>query len=829
MTPERWHDIKALLDEALEVPPAERDEFLAAMAGSDPELVQEVGALLALETQLGSFIERPFVRLGGHGDAADRVGERLGPYRLAREIGHGGMGTVYLAERADEEYDQRVAVKVLKRGLDTDEVVRRFRTERQILAGLDHPNIARLLDGGTTGDGLPYLVMEHVDGRPIDVYCREEGLGLDERLALFLAVCSAVALAHRNLVVHRDLKPSNILVTADGVPKLLDFGIAKLLDPQDAEGMMTVAGWRFLTPEYASPEQVSGAPVTTATDVYSLGVVLYQILADRRPYELAERSVEGLAQVLSAGDPPRPSQVAPAPRAASLAGDLDNIVLMALRRDAERRYGTVEQLADDVRRHLDGLPVHAAPDTVRYRVGKFVRRHRWGVATAAAIVSLLLAFGAVSLVLMQQARAEERRTQAVTEFLVEDVFGAADPNEGGLGPEASAVDLVRYSRQSITDSLHGDPALRASMLFALGSVSLKLGDLEAAESMLQEALALRLTDLPSDDPKIGEVKNELAGVHLQRRAEIETAERLTREALAIQRRHFRPSSPEVLEIETNLAMILNRAGKTEEADALNQKLIGDWRRIGNREELATVLNNHGSTLHLRSDYAAAEPLLREAVALRREVYRRPNSRLATSLNNLGSTLDKLGRWEEAEALYTEALAINRELFPDGHAQMVNKLNSLATVKQKRGALGEAKALLTEAQELSGEFEVSVLLRVALLRNLASVHSDLGEFTTAEALAREALALEIPPTQWRLYDVESVLGGALAGQGRFEASEPLLVNGYSRLIEMEGPASDYTQQARRRLVALYQAWGKPEQEALYGADEVPEAEPAGTSL
>ena len=536
VTPERWQDVKALLDEALEVAQEERTAFLEAMAGSDPDLVREVQALLALETQIGRFIERPVVRLGRHGDDADRVGQRLGPYRLAREIGRGGMGTVYLAERADEEFDRRVAVKVLKRGLDTDEVVRRFRTERQILAGLDHPNIARLLDGGTTDDGLPYLVMEHVDGRPIDVFCREEQLDVEQRLELFLAVCSAVELAHRNLVVHRDLKPSNILVTADGVPKLLDFGIAKLLDPQDAEGMMTVAGWRFLTPEYASPEQVSGAPVTTATDVYSLGVVLYQLLADRRPYELAERSVEGLAQVLSAGDPPPPSRVAPAPRAAHLAGDLDNIALMALRREAERRYGTVEQLADDLRRHLRGLPVRAVPDTVGYRVGKFVRRHRWGVAAAAAFVSLLLAFGAVSLVLMQRAQVEARRAEAVTDFLVQDVFANADPDQQ-LGPDAKVTDLVKLGREGLENDLQQDPAIRATLLHALGSVASKLGQLDEADAMLQEALDLRTKLFGPDDLKVAETKNELAGVALGRRSPeaAETAERLTREALAIQR------------------------------------------------------------------------------------------------------------------------------------------------------------------------------------------------------------------------------------------------------------------------------------------------------
>jgi eukaryotic-like serine/threonine-protein kinase len=834
VTPERWNDIKTLLDEALEVPPEERDAFLATLAGSDAELVREVKALLALETQLGSFIERPLMRLGGDGGAADRAGERLGPYRLVREIGHGGMGTVYLAERADDEFDQRVAVKILKRGLDTDEVVDRFRNERQIHAGLDHPNIARLLDGGSTADGLPYLVMEHVEGRPIDVYCREEGLGLEERLELFLAVCSAVELAHRNLVVHRDLKPTNILVAAGGVPKLLDFGIAKLLGPQDAEGMMTVAGWRFLTPEYASPEQVSGAPVTTATDVYSLGVVLYQLLADRRPYELAERSVEGLAQVLSAGDPPRPGSVAPAARAARLAGDLDTIVLMAMRREPERRYGTVEQLADDLRRHLGGMPVRAVPDTVGYRVGKFVRRHRWGVAAAAAIVSLLLAFGAVSLVLMQQARTEARRAQAVTAFLVDDVFALADPDEE-LGPDATVKELVERGRGLLHERLREEPVIRAELLLALGKVSKELGELDAAESMLEESLDLRTATLGPTHPSVAEAKNELAGVSVSRRSPeaMVDAERLTREALDIQRRHHAPRSPEVLEIETNLAMILNRTGKLEEADVLHEKLISDWRRNGNDEELATVLNNHGSALIRRSDYQAAVPFVAEALELRRRVYPDANSRLAATLNNLGATLDKLDRLEDARKLYAEALDISRQLHPDGHSDTVTKLINLATVHHKQGTNGEAERLLDQAQELSERVETSSEAKVAIQRHLAAVRTGLGKPALAEVAARQALerqVLEVGREHWRRYDVESVLGGALAAQGRFGAAERLLVGSYQKLDEIEGPDSSYTDQARRRLIDLYERWGKPDLAAPYrepgeepGAVEIAEPE------
>jgi len=402
VTPERFRQVERIFDAAADTPVSERPALLDRLCAGNGELRAEVESLFGAVSGAPTLIQDTLGEPAGEvAEAAPRsVQRRIGPYRLVRVLGSGGMGTVHLAVRDDDEYRTAVAIKLLHGGLETPAAVARFRDERQILATLEHPGIVRLLDGGSTEERLPYLVMEHVVGSPITEWADARGLDVRARVTLFRKACAAVAYAHQKLVVHRDIKPSNILVTTEGEPKLLDFGIAKLLDPTAGREASTRTGVHLLTPEYASPEQVRGEPVSTATDVYALGAVLYELLAGAPAQRVQGTGIEALRALIEV-DPPRPSQVAPAARRRALAGDLDIIVMKALRKEVAERYASVEQLSDDLGRHLDGLPVLARAGTWTYRVGKMVRRNR-GVVAAVGIV--LASLSTATVVSVRQAR-----------------------------------------------------------------------------------------------------------------------------------------------------------------------------------------------------------------------------------------------------------------------------------------------------------------------------------------------------------------------------------------------------------------------------------------
>ncbi len=547
MNSQRHQRVMEILGEAIELDAAEREAWLAAACAGDDELRGEVARLLSHQKTATNFLEES--PLGGlvRRQAEDEsiVGRHVGPYRVVEEIGRGGMGAVYLARRADEQYESLVAVKVIKRGMDTDAVVRRFRNERQILATLAHPNVARLLDGGTTEDGRPYFVMEYVEGRPLTEYCDAKELSVKERLRLFRKVCAAVSYAHRNLVVHRDIKPGNILVTAEGEPKLLDFGIAKLLDADAGESATATLLLRAMTPEYASPEQVRGEPVTTATDVYSLGVLLYELLTGELPYKLKGRTADEITRAICEQEPARPSSriagcglraadsgdaksssnpQSPIRNPQSLKGDLDNIVLMALHKEPQLRYASVEQFAEDIDLHLEGLPVRARRGTFGYRASKFIRRNKGGVAAAAAI--LLTLVGGIVLTSWEahaaraeRAKAEERFAE-VREMAHAVMFDYHDAiaNLPGSTPvrERMVKDSLKYL-DKLSQQAGDDRALLreiASAYLKVGDVQgrpyyANLGDTSGASESYRKSLAIwqRLTAL---EPNDAELRGELA-------------------------------------------------------------------------------------------------------------------------------------------------------------------------------------------------------------------------------------------------------------------------------------------------------------------------------
>lgn len=539
MNSERWQRTKQLLEEAIALDPAQRSSFLDRKCEGDSELLREIHSLLSSHEQAGTgFLKKPVVDLKASlASTPTRTGRRIGVYQIIEEIGHGGMGEVYRAVRADGQYTKEVAVKLVRGGFDSAFIQERFRNERQILASLDHPNIARLLDGGTTEDGVPYLVMELIEGLRIDLYCDEHHLSITDRLRLFRQVCSAVQFAHQRLVIHRDIKPSNILVTKEGQPKLLDFGIAKILDPTGAAAETTIA--RPMTPEYASPEQIRGEPITTASDVYSLGVVLYQLLTGRSPYPGDTRSPHQLAQAVCNTDPGKPStavlkpstvrtgdqieQVAaesmsssregtPAKLQRRLAGDLDNIVLMALRKEPQRRYGSVEQFAEDVRRHLEALPVSATKGSWRYRAGKFIMRHTASVAASAVVLlAVLVGVGATvhaARIARQQAeiarsereRAEKRfnDVRKLANSLIFEIHDSIQDLPGATPSRKLLLDRAVEYLDKLEHDAAGDVDLQRELAWGYQRLSAvqgdtsqsNLGEIRAAEASIRKSIGL---------------------------------------------------------------------------------------------------------------------------------------------------------------------------------------------------------------------------------------------------------------------------------------------------------------------------------------------------
>jgi len=639
-----------------------------------------------------------------------------------------------------------VAIKLLLGGPGAlHQLLARFRTERQILASLDHPYVARLLDGGTTADGVPFLVMEHVEGERIDDYCERLGLGTADRLRLFLKVCAAVSAAHQRLIVHRDLKPANILVTAGGDPKLLDFGIAKLLDPGAAGVTVaeTATGLSPLTPRYASPEQVRGEPITTASDVYSLGVVLYELLAGRSPYREESLAPHLLPRAICEEEPTPPStrpRGDDATTAATRASrpqlridrDLDAVVLKALRKEAAARYPTVEALSDDLERFLGGLPVVARRGTTAYRAWKFVRRHKLAVA-AAGLVALLLAGWAVSLDRqLERTRSERDKAEQVSRFLVE-LFESADPEET-RGERLTVREVLDRGAGRIESELAGRADVRVPLQRAIGNVYESLGLLEPAERQLSAAVAAArgLTG--------GELSESLEALAMlrQTQARYDEAERLYREALELE---------------------LARSGRRS-------------------EEVASLLSNLGSLKEERSDYEGAEELLREAVEVRRGLGAAIDpGLLAQSLNNLAFLLHQQAEWAEAEALYRESLELRRASGAGPLAE-ARVLGNLALLADDRGDYAAAAPIYREALALQeaavGEEHLDVAVTV---NNLAAVVYRTGDYAEAERLFRRSLEIRRKILGSDHPIVATTLGNTsfvLAAQGKFEEAEPLLL-------------------------------------------------------
>ncbi len=803
-----------ILDEVIELSPGKRRRFLDQNCGGDSLVRRRVESLLVAEDS--KLLAQP----AGLG--------LIGPYQLICLLGRGGMGEVYKAERKD--LGKLVALKLVRRGLDNDEIVRRFNSERKILANLDHPYIARLFDGGTTEDGRPYLVMEYVEGKFLDKYCDHEKLSIRRRLELFVKICSAVELSHQKLVVHRDLKPGNILVTPRGVPKLLDFGIAKLLQPSlAAEDPVTSVGHQPMTLGYASPEQAGGERVATTSDIYSLGVLLYELLSGHAPYRLDHLGGREAVRVIREQEPEKPSvavgrveeirhadgtRVRKTPKSVSrtrdsdprklrrrLAGDLDSIVWKALRKEPRERYGSVQQLAEDVRRHLQGLPVTVRPDSFTYTAGKFIRRNKLALAVTAGFVLLSLGFGVLSTVLWRQAVGErqravdesrravdESRRARMTLTFLEDMIKAAEPDQA-RGETMTVVELLEIGRQRIPQDLTGEPRLQIDVADTLGVVFRQLGEYGKAKELME----LALEHYPEDHLLVARRRGNLAVLHYDT-GEYSAAEGLFRQALATGRGIGEDESL-LLKIKGNLASSLMLQGKFEEAEVLYRQALAArlWRYGPDTPEVATSKGSLGILYHAQGELEKVEPLLREALAIRQRVYGDEDTRLAPYLDVLGRVRFAMGRrkaaaalygeakelYDEAEVLFDRALAIRQRRLPEDHPHLAQTRKNLA-------------ALLTFKEKTSRDPATAQVLLTLALETF--YRTDLGG--------------------WQVADAESILGAHLTGLGRYEEAEPCLIESYEVLLKIRGERAIYTRSALSRLLVLYQAWGQPDKLAEY---------------
>jgi len=702
MTPEHWQQVKQILEEALERDSAARSRYLDEACAPGTDVRRDVDALLAFEDEADGFLTEPAFDL--HGDRAETPfeGRMIDRYRLVRQIGTGGMGRVYLAERADSTFEQRVAVKILKRGLDTEEIVGRFRRERQILADLEHPNIARILDGGTTDDGLPYLVAEYVEGTPIDRYCEHHDLSVRGRLELFCQVCDAVQFAHQNFVVHRDLKAGNILVTDAGVPKLLDFGIAKILSPDEDDLYRTRLGSHFVTREVASPEQLRGERITTATDVYSLGVLLYTLLTGKNPHTAGGTSRDAVERAVTEDLPDRPSLAAPAALRKTLRGDLDNILLKALRKEPERRYGTPRELADDIERYLEERPVEASGDAWSYRFPKLLKRYKLAAAAIGVFLLLVAVFTIVAVSLLSQTARERQRAERVSSFL-EEILTLPDPvrSKGATFTVREALDA---GREKILQGLNEEPELKAELMDTMARVYSSLGLYDDARELFEKALAIRRRVLGDGDVLVTETFYGLAGAH-RALGDYDTAERLLHEALAIQRKNHAEDDPEYLKGLNNLALLYEDRKEYDRAEQLHRKILAAKKRLFGPDdpEVAITLHNLAKDVFRNGKPAEAEALYRQALVLREREHGETSPEVARTLNSLGSVVETEGHLDEAETLYRRSLAIRRKLYPDGHRDVAVSLNNLAKLLQHEGRLDEAEPLLREAVAIMKKF------------------------------------------------------------------------------------------------------------------------------
>jgi serine/threonine-protein kinase len=840
MTPtDRAERIAEIVERVLEAEVEQRSAMIVDLCGDDPGLLGEVASLLQFQEKARDFIEAPAVEHVAEIFVAEcgglKVGTIVGDYKIESLIGEGGMGEVYLAE--DTTLGRKVALKLIKRGFGTADFIRHFRQEERILAGLNHPNIARLYGASVTDNGIPYFVMEYVDGLRLDDYCREkyrlsgsDRLSIRERLVLFRKICSAVAYAHQNLVVHRDIKPANIRVMSEGEPKLLDFGVAKLLDPATsavAEQTMTLLG--VMTPEYASPEQVRGENLTTASDVYSLGVVLYELLTEQKPYKIDNRTPANVARVITEQEPTKPStairdhQLSTINHQRLLRGDLDNIILMAMRKDPARRYQSVAQFSNDIQRHLEGLPVIARKDTVGYRTQKFIHRHRVGAAAAVLVAFILIAGSIVSLWQAQNARRqrdlaqrEKLKAEATRNFLERTLNYSNPLMTGKSGRETTLADVLdEAARRLERGEFSNQPEIRAELQQIISQSYSAQGKYQQSQKHIEEFVSLSRQLYGERHPKTISASAKWAQT-LFFRNKVPESENIYRQILPLMREEQKRGNidaADLAEALNDFASLRRTQGDSKEAETLFRETLVLAPQIPaeSRYLIGTTRSTLASTLADQGRFEEALQTAREAVAEYRQRGQIDTPDFGFTLTILGGFLTEKGDFSEANISLREAETILRKLLAPTTLWLGDNLRNQAILFYQQGRYDESLKKVTESLRIYREgfgthydhYPTALIVHGLILTKTSQPKE-------GEKILREAVRIRtesLPAQHYWVAVANSSLGECLAIQKRYAEAEPLLLGSYEALRSSQGAANPRTKSALQRLVALYESWGR----------------------
>lgn len=832
MQTEEWERVKEVFTSALELPVAERAAFITESCGADEAIRNEVESLLAAHEEPENVLEQNTYDLAGqlqtHGNKY--LGKRFGSYSILRELGRGGMGSVFLAARADGEFEQQVALKIIRQSFADHELERHFRRERQILASLNHPNIAKLIDGGVSETGELFLAMEFIEGEPLVAFAEHQQLTIEDRLRLFLKICRAVSFAHQNLVIHRDLKPSNILIAQDGEPKLLDFGLAKLTEHSAGTPLVSGKGveqtrtdFRAFTPAYASPEQILGKSVTTTSDVFSLGVILYELLTSEKPFQFEGKSLDEIIKTVSMGEPSLPSRVvhshepASSNRQRQLRGDLDNITLKALQKDPPRRYQSVADLANDIERHLEHLPIAARPNTLSYRASRFYQRNKLAVsATALVLVALVVGLG-IALWQNNKARRENAKAEAVNSFL-QKMLSTSYPRSGATNPkgyQTTINDILADAEKRLDGTeLSHQPEVRAELRWVVGGSYLDVGNYAAAERNLRQALTEQTAIYGQGSPKSLKTEFSLAGLFLAK-ADYENADKIHTQRFPLLRTEFQRGNigPQFYAGALNNYAILRRArGDSQMAEALLRESLAISIQYSFKTEEDLTANFLTLILLDQGKFNEAAERQQDAVARYRNLPANETREFCDALTLLGSILMEKGDLNGAAASLREGEALYRKLFGPNHVAIYDNLRLQAQVSYLAGKYPEAQATINQVLEnyrLNSNpkyisFATALTVQGLILNKLA--RSD-----EAEKALREAVKLReenLPDKHFMTALSKGALGEFLTTQKRYAEAEGLLLGSYEDLKSSQSADSPRIRTAAERLVTLYTDWGRP---------------------